>query len=351
MNHPDTAISEAAPSPPHAELAEAGVDDASAGLLLPPCERTTQHPPAPLIHVATSLVGILGPFVGVIAAMIVSWRRGWLDWTQISILVSGLILTGLGLTLGYHRLVTHRAFSTYPWVRGFWIILGALGLQKSPLEWCATHRKHHALSDQPGDPHSPHVDFHEPGFVNTLKGFWHAHVGWIFTGNLLATDQKRYVPDLLQDPFVMWIHRYWEIGFAPLTFLIPTGVAWAITRTGEGALLGFLWGGCVRVFLVQHITFSVNSICHMLGSRDFASDDHSRNNLICGLLSAGEGFHNNHHAFPTSARHGLSWREPDLTWAVIRLMELTGLAWDVKLPTEQQQLKKRLPPPGRKIAR
>jgi stearoyl-CoA desaturase (delta-9 desaturase) len=297
-----------------------------------------------LIHLAGSLVGILGPFIGVLAAMIVSWRRGWLDWTQLSILIVGQFLTALGLTLGYHRLLTHRSFSTSPWMRGFWMMMGALALQKSPIEWCATHRKHHALSDQPGDPHSPHD--YEPGFVNSLKGFWHSHVGWIFTGHLIATDRQRYVPDLLQDPIAMWIHRYWEIAWFPLTFLIPTGIAWALTGTGEGALLGFLWGGCVRVFLVQHFTFAVNSICHLFGSRDFVSNDHSRNNFLCGLLSAGEGFHNNHHAFPTSARHGLSWRQPDLTWAVIRLMELTGLAWDVKLPTEQQLENKRLRPPA-----
>ncbi|WP_437226936.1 acyl-CoA desaturase [Planctomicrobium sp. SH661] len=307
-----------------------------------PHERTSQPPPAPLIHTIGVTIGIVLPFAGLIAAMVISWRRGWLDWTQLAILFVGQLLTALGLTLGYHRLLTHRSFSTYRWVRAFWMMMGALALQKSPVEWCAAHRKHHALSDKPGDPHSPHD--HPPGFMNFLRGFWHAHVGWILTGHIISTDHVRYVPDLLADPVAMAIHRTWEIVWFPLTFIIPTLVAWGITGTADGALLGFLWGGCVRVFLVQHITFSVNSICHLFGRRDYHSNDESRNNFVCGILSAGEGFHNNHHAFPTSARHGLEWWQPDLTWYVIRLMEMTGLAWDVKLPAPELLESKRLLP-------
>lgn len=305
-----------------------------------PYERTIQPPDAPLIHTIGVLVGIILPFAGVLAAMVVSWQTGWLDWTQLSIMIAGQLLTALGLTLGYHRLLTHRSFATYSWIRAFWMMMGALALQKSPIEWCATHRKHHALSDQPGDPHSPHD--RPPGFFNSLKGFWHSHVGWILTGHIIATDHARYVPDLLQDPVAVWIHRSWELVWFPLTFLIPTVVAWLMTGTGEGALLGFLWGGCVRIFLVQHFTFAVNSICHMFGRREYRSNDESRNNFICGILSAGEGFHNTHHAFPTSARHGLQWWQPDLTWYVIRLMQLLGLAWDVKLPSPEMLESKRI---------
>lgn len=304
-------------------------------------EHTLTPPPAPLIHTVGTLFGITMPFVGLVAAMIVSWQKGWLDWTQLAILFVGQFLTAMGLTLGYHRMLTHRSFSTYSWVRSFWMMMGALALQKSPIEWCATHRKHHALSDKPGDPHSP-CEL-EPGFFNSLKGFWHAHVGWILTGHIISTDHQRYVPDLLQDPVAVWIHKYWEVVWFPLSFIIPTVIAWAITGTGEGALLGFLWGGCARVFIVQHITFSVNSICHMFGRRDYEASDNSRNNFVCGILSAGEGFHNNHHAFPTSARHGLEWWQPDLTWYVIRGMELVGLAWDVKLPAPEMRESKRLP--------
>lgn len=303
-------------------------------------EQTTRPPDANLFHIIGASFAIAMPFVGLLAAMIVSWKTGWLDATQLAILFVGQALTGMGVTVGYHRMLTHRSFQTYRPIRTFWTVLGALAAQKSPIEWCATHRKHHALSDKPGDPHSPHEN--APGFWNSLKGFWHAHAGWIVTGHLIRTDQQRYAPDLLQDPVAVWIHRTWEPVWFPLTFLLPTVIAWAITGTGEGALLGFLWGGCARVFLVQHITFSVNSVCHLFGSRDYQASDQSRNNFLCGLLSAGEGFHNNHHAFPTSARHGLEWWQLDASWYVIRLMQLCGLAWDVKLPSAEMKHAKRL---------
>lgn len=303
-------------------------------------EQTTRAPDAPLIHTLMITIGLLLPFVGMVVAMWFAWAYGWFDWTQFWILVIGYVLTGLGITIGYHRLLTHRAFETYPVVRGFWVILGALTVQKTPIEWCATHRKHHALTDQPGDPHSPHE--RPPGFFNALKGFWHAHSGWIFNGHIIKTNQARYVPDLLQDRFVMWVHRTWAFVWFPLAFAIPATIAWSITGTGHGALMGFLWGGCVRVFLVQHITFSTNSICHLFGTRAYQTRDESRNNLFCGIFSGGEGFHNNHHAFPSSARHGLEWWQPDLSWAVIRLMEITGLAWNVKLPSSKMIQSKRL---------
>lgn len=305
-----------------------------------PSEHTMRPPDAPLIHTIGAAFGLFLPFAGLMTAMLLSWRRGWLDWTQLSILVVGYLVTGLGITLGYHRLFTHRSFATYWWMRAFWMMMGSLAVQKSPIEWCATHRKHHALSDKPGDPHSPHEL--APGFFNSLRGFWHAHSGWILTGHIIKTDHLRYVPDLLQDPLAVWIHRTWEFVWFPLAFLIPTGIAWAITGTGEGALLGFLWGGCARVFLVQHMAFSVNSICHMFGRQDYQSSDQSRNNFVCGIFSGGEGFHNNHHAFPTSARHGLEWWQLDLAWYVIRLMELSSLAWEVKTPSPELIESKRL---------
>lgn len=305
-----------------------------------PQERTVRPPDAPLFHTIGTSIALLLPFAGLVAAMWLGWKRGWFDWTQLTILAAGYVLTGLGITIGYHRLLTHRSLETYPVIRGFWMMMGALAVQKSPIEWCAAHRKHHALSDKPGDPHSPHEN--EPGFLNSLKGFWHAHSGWILTGHIIKTDHTRYVPDLLQSPLAVWIHRTWEPIWFPLAFLLPSTISWAITGTARGALMGFLWGGCARVFLVQHMTFSINSICHLFGSQDYQSNDKSRNNLICGIFSGGEGFHNNHHAFPTSARHGLEWWQPDLSWYVIRLMELTGLAWNVKRPSPEVLASKRL---------
>jgi stearoyl-CoA desaturase (Delta-9 desaturase) len=303
-------------------------------------ERTHTPPPATATHLIGAMVGVVMPFFGMAAAGIVSWRTGWFDLTQLIILVVGYYLTGFGVTIGYHRLLTHRSFTTYGWARAFWMLSGALAMQKSPLEWCSTHRKHHSLSDTPGDPHTPHGM--GPGFLNGCRGLFHAHMGWLFNGHLTSTDHKRYVPDLLQDPLTVWVHRFWEPLFVPLTFLIPTVAAWAVTGTGRGALMGFLWGGCARVFLQQHVTFSVNSICHMFGRREYDTHDESRNNYLCGVLGAGEGFHNTHHAFPTSARHGLEWWQPDLTWYVIRSMQAVGLAWDVKLPTPEMRKSKQL---------
>lgn len=305
-----------------------------------PSEITVQPPQAPVIHVIGAWIAIVFPFVGLFVAMWTSWQHGWFDRTQLLILVVGYILTGLGITLGFHRLFTHRSFETYGWLRAVWMILGSLAVQKGPIEWCAAHRKHHALSDKPGDPHSPHEN--GPGFWNTWRGFWHAHMGWIATGHIIMTDHSRYVPDLLQDPLARWIHKTWDYVWFPLAFAIPALAAWLITGTAQGAWLGFLWGGCVRVFLVQHMAFSVNSICHMVGRRDYESGDQSRNNFLCGIFSGGEGFHNTHHAFPTSARHGLEWWQPDLAWYVIRLMEITGLAWNVKLPSASALQQKRI---------
>jgi len=306
-----------------------------------PAELTTQAPAAPRLHAFTMVIGLSLPFLGLVVAMWLAWQYGWFDRTQFLILAVGYLLTGLGITLGYHRMLTHRAFDTYPVIRAFWMMLGALSVQMSPLDWCATHRKHHALSDRPGDPHSPHE--YAPSFINTIKGLWHAHSGWLLTtGHIIKTDHNRYVPDLVKDPVAQWIHRTWVPLWYPLAFLIPTAISWWITGTSQGALMGFLWGGCARVFLAQHSTFSINSVCHVFGKRDYQTKDESRNNLICAIYSGGEGFHNNHHAFPSSARHGLEWWQFDLTWCVIRLMQLTGLAWNVKLPSAKLRESKRI---------
>ncbi len=303
-------------------------------------ERTLQPPASGVFHLVSIILSLTLPFFGLVAAMWLSWKNGWFDWTQLFILYATYAIAGLGITVGFHRMLTHRSFETYPVIRAFWMIIGALAVQNSPIAWCATHRKHHALSDKPGDPHSPHEN--KQGFLNSLKGFWHAHAGWLMTGHIFTTDHIRYVPDLLQDPLAVWIHRTWDYLWFPLAFLIPTAVSWAVTGTGHGALMGFLWGGCARIFLVQHMTFSVNSICHLFGKQDYRSMDESRNNLICGIVTGGEGFHNNHHAFPTSARHGLEWWQLDLSWWMIRLMEVTGLAWNVKLPSAELLASKRL---------
>ncbi len=290
-------------------------------------------PEATVWHKVSMLAAVVGPFAGLMGAAVSAWRYGYLNWLYLSLMLLGWFFTGTGITVGYHRLFAHKAFDTYRWIRVYWMIMGALAVQASPLAWCAVHRRHHSITDRPGDPHSPHI--HGDGWWNALKGFWYSHTGWLFTGYLTRTDHKRFAPDLLEDPIAVWIHRSYEVFWVPLSLAIPAIIAGLVTGTWQGAWLGFLWGGLARVFLVHHITWSVNSICHLFGSSDYKVNDHSRNNLFVALASFGEGWHNNHHAFPSSAKQGLKWWQLDVSWYIIRTMQFLGLAWNVQLPSEQ----------------
>ena len=283
-------------------------------------------------------VAVVLPLLGCLAAIVFCWRFGFMGWTYLALLVGGWLLSGLGITVGFHRLLTHRSFETYGWVRMFWMALGALSVEGSPLVWCAVHRRHHEHSDQPGDPHSPHL--HGSGWWNSLCGLWYAHTGWLFTGYWSDPDLPRYVPDLLAEKPLVIVSRLYFL-WVVLSLAIPTAVGGLIAGTWQGAALGLLWGGLVRIFITHHITWSINSICHVFGQKDFQVGDDSRNNWLCGLLGLGEGWHNNHHAFPSSARHGLSWWQLDLSWLVIRAMQLAGLAWNVRTPSESLVASKR----------
>lgn len=282
------------------------------------------------------------PLLGMVAAIVMASQFGMVTWLDLVMLIGGWYLTGLGITIGFHRMLTHRSFETIGPIRWFWTAMGSLAVEGSPTDWCMVHRKHHQFSDHHGDPHSPHL--HEGGFWNTLKGFWHSHTGWLFNSNWSKQEREKYVPDMLDDPFLNSIDRnypWWVVA----TLVIPTviggvaalfGPVWSVGAIAKGAGLGFIWGGLARVCLSHHMTWSINSICHIFGSRDFKSSDDSRNNVVFGVLSHGEGWHNNHHAFPTSARHGLKWWQFDLSWIIIRGLEICGLAWNVKLPTQKQ---------------
>ena len=286
------------------------------------------------------------PLMGMAAAIMLAWQYGMMSWLHLTMLIGGWYLTGMGITIGYHRMLTHRSFDTVPAVRWFWTTMGALAVEGSPIDWCMVHRKHHQFSDHHGDPHSPHL--HDGGFWNMVKGFWHSHIGWMFKSNWSKSERAKYVPDLLEDSLLMSIDQkyYWWV---TASLVIPTviggvaalfGPTVTLSSVALGAGLGLLWGGLARVCLSHHMTWSINSICHIFGSRDFKSSDDSRNNLFFGILSHGEGWHNNHHAFPTSARHGLKWWQFDLSWMVIRGLEVCGLAWNVKLPSEKQMEKR-----------
>ena len=273
------------------------------------------------------------PLLGMVAAIAMAWQFGLMSWLNLGMLIGGWYLTGLGITIGFHRMLTHRSFETNNTMRAFWTALGSLSLEGSPLDWCMVHRKHHQFSDHEGDPHSPSLS--GEGFWNGVKGFWHSHIGWMFKDNWSRGERKKFVPDLMNDPMLVSIDRnyHWWVW---ATFLIPLVIGGLATWSWQGAILGFIWGGLARVCLSHHMTWSINSICHIFGPQHYKSSDDSRNNLFFGYFSHGEGWHNNHHAFPTSAKHGLKWWQFDLSWVIIRTMQFFGLAWNVKLPSEKQ---------------
>jgi stearoyl-CoA desaturase (delta-9 desaturase) len=274
---------------------------------------------------------------------------GWQAWSGLlqahDLIVAAImyVLTGLGVTVGFHRHLTHRAFKAKKPVRAILAILGSAAIEGPVISWVADHRKHHAFADVEGDPHSPHVD-HGVGLRGALRGLFHAHVGWLFIHTQRGL-KTRYAPDLLEDPVIRWVDRTFFV-WAIAGLAIPFGLGAAIGGSVSAGLTGMLWGGLVRMLLLHHVTYSINSICHFFGRRRFETKDHSRNVFWLSLLSFGESWHNNHHAFPTSARHGLSRLERALdpsAW-VIRLLEMTGLAWDVVRPSPETQARKAADP-------
>jgi len=290
---------------------------------------------APLPNRIATLVAILVPFAALLLGMVLLWDRGF-DWIQLAILLVMYVLTGLGITIGFHRLFTHRAFETSRVLQAIFGVLGSMAVEGSILSWVASHRRHHQHSDSEDDPHSPHL--HGEGLINMIRGFWRAHVGWLFEP---PTDRERYIKDLARDRFIRTISALFPL-WVLLSLLLPAAVAGLITTSWTGAALGFLWGGLVRIFFVHHVTWSINSVCHIWGSRPFRSHDESRNNALFGVLGFGEGWHNNHHAFPTSARHGLRWWEIDTSWIIIWAMSKLGLAWNVRIPPQHRiEAKKR----------
>jgi stearoyl-CoA desaturase (delta-9 desaturase) len=274
------------------------------------------------------IVVVFLPPIGVIAAMILLWG-GHFGPLYLALFGVMYLLTGFGITVGFHRFFTHAGFKSGPVIVYTLGILGSMAVEGNLIWWVATHRRHHRYSDKEMDPHSPHVGW-KPGIVGSIQGLLHAHMGWFFNSDSTRTDQQRYAPDLLADPCVVVIDRLFPL-WVVLGLLVPAAIAGAVTHTWTGALLGFLWGGLVRVFMVHHVTWSVNSICHFWGSHDHKTGDESRNNFLMGILGLGEGWHNNHHAFPASARHGLAWWQVDPSWMVISLMRNLGLVTSVKI--------------------
>jgi len=282
---------------------------------------------------AVTLVVTVVPLLmlGVAAAQL--WNEA-LRWHDLVVLGVTYPLTALGVTVGFHRHLTHRSFETSRAVRGLLAILGSAAIEGSVIKWVADHRRHHTFADEPGDPHSPHVG-HGEGMTGALRGLFHAHLGWLFRYDSRG-EWNRYARDLARDPAIVLIDRLFPL-WVLLGLAFPFALGLLLSGTLTGGLTGLLWGGAVRVFLLHHITYSINSICHFFGRRRFASDDHSGNVWWLALPSLGEAWHNNHHAFPTSAEHGLARRELDVSALVIRLLERLGLAWNVVRPSDVAQ--------------
>jgi stearoyl-CoA desaturase (delta-9 desaturase) len=277
-----------------------------------------------------NLAGVVVPFVGVLLAVVLLWNQ-WVDAADLGLLLAFYLLTGLGVTVGYHRLLTHRSFQTHPAIERAFAVLGSLSVQGSVLDWVADHRKHHAHTDVEGDPHSPHI-----GHGSGWRGLWHAHAGWL-TETQGQADWKRYARDLYDDPKMRQIGRRFPM-LVGLSLLLPTVAGFVLHGfTLEGAVRGYVWGGLVRIFLVHHVTWSVNSVCHFFGRRRFDIADRSTNVAWLAIPSFGESWHHNHHAFPRSAQHGLRWWEVDLSALVIGGLERLGLAWNVvRIAPERQ---------------
>ena len=270
---------------------------------------------------------VITPLAGTVFAIWLLWQR-LVNWNDVAILGVMYSFTALGITIGYHRMLTHRSFETNPLVRFFFLMLGSMAVEGPALDWASIHIKHHANTDEEDDPHSP------------LHGFFHAHMGWFL--DVYHSEPEIYGKWLLKDRLVVFMSKTFFL-WAGLGFVIPFLL---------GGWQGLLWGGLVRVFLTHHVTWSVNSVCHTFGRRMFETNDQSKNQWLVGLLAFGEGWHNNHHAFPRSAFHGMRWWQFDLSAYIIRLLEWAGLASNVcRIPAENIQARLARKPRAGAVAR
>jgi stearoyl-CoA desaturase (delta-9 desaturase) len=290
------------------------------------------------ISQVVTLVAVVVPPLGVLSAMGLLWGVAF-RWRDLVLFTVFYVVCAFGTTIGFHRYFTHRGFEAGSAVKATLAVLGCMTMQGPLTQWVTDHRKHHALSDRPGDPHSPHVG-HGDGATGALRGFVHAHVGWLFT-NLGMEQGRAYAKDLYDDRLLRTIDRLYLL-WVVLTLGLPFLIGYWLGGTVGAGLEGLVWGGLIRIFAYQHATFSVNSVCHMFGRQDYRSRDEARNNRLVALLVFGEGWHNNHHAFPASARHGLNRGQLDVSWWVIRGLERLGLVWNVRVPDASQLERRRL---------
>jgi len=269
-------------------------------------------------------ISIFLPTISIVAAICL-----WNYAQPIDFVMFGMMYlsTSLGVTMGFHRYFTHHSFKCKPWLRTTLAILGTMSGQGPLISWTANHRCHHRFSDTEGDMHSPLQP--QKTLLGGLKYFWFSHIGWMLPG--VDASYRRYAFDLIKDPKILWISQTY-FRWLYLGLLIPGVIAGLWTMSIQGALMGILWGGLVRIGCTHQTTWAINSICHLFGKKTYPTKDNSRDNTFFGFLCLGEGWHNSHHAFPTSARHGLKWWQFDFTYVVIKFCEKMGLVWDVKIP-------------------
>src|SRR5579859_5126840 len=300
-------------SPAHVRQAEQVMRMATGGSVLIGGDQR----PRGYLRKVSVLVIVIVPFLATAFAIGQLWDRA-VSWRDLALFVGLYVPISLGVTAGYHRMLTHRSFCAQPVVRAALLVLGSMAVEGPAIEWAANHLKHHALADRAGDPHSP------------VHGLIHSHLGWLLSHD--RADPDVYCRALLKDPVVVFVDRTFPVWIV-LSLLIPFAV---------GGWTGLLWGGLVRMFFVHHVTWSVNSVCHTFGRRTFATTDRSRNQWTVGLLGMGEGWHNNHDAFPRSAVHGLDRWQLDVSAWVIAGFEKLGLATDVQRIAPEAIARKRL---------
>lgn len=285
---------------------------------------------------ALTIAFIIVPLLAVAAAIPVAWG-GWLSWTDVTLAVAFYVFSGLGITLGFHRLFTHSSYRAPRALRVTLAVAGTMALQGPLIRWVADHRKHHAFSDAEGDPHSPWR--YGPGAKNVARGLLWSHVLWLLDEQ--QTPHQKYAPDLMRDPDMVKISRHF-LPIAAMSVILPAVLGGLITGSWKGALTAFFWASLVRIALLHHVTWSINSVCHVWGKRPFVTRDRSGNVAWLSILSFGESWHNLHHSEPTAARHGVLRFQPDITARLIRWLEVMGWASDVKWPKPERLAAKRI---------
>jgi stearoyl-CoA desaturase (delta-9 desaturase) len=287
-----------------------------------------EGPPSQAARIVTALVvGI--PFIALVLGVIMLWGRG-IHLRDLILAIAFYLVVGHGISIGYHRLLAHRSFAACRSLKVAFVALGSMAYEGGPIGWVANHRRHHIFADKAGDPHSP---LHRGGGVGgQLRGLWHAHLGWLFTAR--STSSRRHAADLLADRDIVVLNAMFPV-WCVVSLALPFGLGWLLGGTIGAAVSALFWAGLVRVCVLHHATWSINSLCHMFGRRPFVTKDHSSNVGVLAVVSMGESWHNGHHAFPRSARHGLLHGQLDTSALLIRGFERLGWVGDVHWPTPE----------------